>query len=65
MASKASKLVDKLTNILLGGLTNELGDGDVLDTCSLLFVDGGQGGRGGGYGKWCRKFVKFSYVCYT
>ena len=56
MASEASELVDDLTNRLLGGLEDELVDGDGFETHPNQFGDGGQGGRGGGNGKWCRKF---------
>ena len=62
MASKARELVDKLTNGFLGGLADELVHGDGFETSPHQFSDNGQGGRGGGHGKWCHKF-KISYVC--
>ena len=55
MASKVRNLVDKLTNGLLGGLANDLADGDGFETSPHQFGDSDPGGRGGGHGKWCRK----------
>ena len=62
MASEASELVDKLTNGLLCGLVDELVNGDGFETIPHQFCDGGQCGRGGGHGIWCRRF-KLSYGC--
>ena len=55
MVSQASELVDKLTNGLLGGLSNALVDGDGFKIIPHQFGDSGQGGRGGGHGQWFRK----------
>ena len=62
MASESREFVNHLTNGILGGLDDELVDGDGFETSPHQFGDGGQGGRGGGRAKWCRE-LKISYVC--
>ena len=58
MANETSKFLNELTNRLLGGLTDELVNGDGFEVGFHQFCDSGQGGRDSEHGEWCQKFVK-------
>ena len=62
VTGEGSKLVDEVTNGLLGWLTDELVNGDSDDLSAHHFGGGCEGGCGGrGHGEVVN--VVFSYVC--